>query len=100
MSLVKFHEGFRGCISKLVFNVPFASALYLTAQDDSYSTYAWAASFLAYPLLVNKSTLQAVNVKSWSYRGALPFFIVNYLFAWKLSAIYSEKKLTNLKHHA
>jgi hypothetical protein len=89
-----FAASYRGVIQKSLFNVPFASALYFTAQGNDLSLPAWLATFLLFPLATAKTNLQvtgtSVNLFRFaSYKGAVPFVLVNYLFAWQLTALYS-----------
>ena len=61
----------------------------------------WLATGLFYPLLVRRTLLQTSDypkaVKlNFSYRGVIPFMAMNYLFCWKLSALYSKDKQEKL----
>lgn len=88
---------YRGLIYKVLFNIPFASALFMTAQGNDLSLACWLATIAAYPLLSSKTSIQAGMKSSFSYRGVIPFALVNYLFAWQLAPLFSQSKLEHLK---
>lgn len=92
---------YRGLLFKLIFNVPFAGALYTTATGSEWSSLFWLATALAYPLNTAKVVRQATNgilpVGAGGWRGVLPFMLVNYLCAWQLTALFSKEKLEHLR---
>lgn len=90
-------------LPKIVFNLPFASALYATSTGHEMESLAWLATFLAYPLHTVKtilqtgsSSLQNITPSVPLLRGFVPFALINYLCAYKLTALYSPQKLASL----
>lgn len=77
-------------LPKLAFNIPFASALYMTAQGNELQWACWLATFACYPLLAIKSTQQAATKVGGNFRGFVPFLLLNYLFAWQLAPLFSS----------
>lgn len=49
---------YAGVFSKTLFNIPFATAIYSTTQEDEYSWAYWLATALSYPLLTKRTILQ------------------------------------------
>lgn len=88
---------YRGIIYKVFFNIPFASALFMTAQGNDLSSVCWLATIAAYPLLSGKTSIQAGMKANFSYRGVIPFALINYFFAWQLAPLFSQSKLEHLK---
>jgi TRAP-type mannitol/chloroaromatic compound transport system permease large subunit len=92
-------SAYNGVLPKLFFNIPYGAALYFTATDNELLIPAWIATLIAYPLHSLKSISQVsqslTNVKSL-YRGAIPFMLVNCLFAWKMLALYPRSKFDEL----
>lgn len=90
---------------KVLFNVPFATALYATATHHEQESVAWAVALLAYPLNTFKTIMQVsskeasrrITASLGLYRGFLPFALVNYLCAYNLTALYSPEKLASLR---
>ncbi len=95
---------YRGLLFKLAFNVPFAGALYTTATGCDTSWAFWLATIAAYPL----NTLKVINQTSTTnnlrlgglYRGVVPFAILNILFTWQLTALYTPEKLKRIGEEA
>lgn len=84
---------FSGVIYKMLFNIPFATAIYSTTQKDENSWAYWLATAAAFPLQnlkVLAQTSERAIPSSISYRGVLPYMLLNYLAAWKLTALFSE----------
>jgi hypothetical protein len=88
-------SSYYGIFPKLLFNIPYGSALYFTATENDLMYPSWLATLLFYPLHTLKSIHQVsqsfTNVRSL-YRGAIPFMLVNGLFAWKMLALYPREK--------
>lgn len=95
---------YRGFLFKLAFNVPFAGALYTTATGCDTSWAFWLATIAAYPL----STIKVINQTSVTnnmrlgglYRGVVPFALLNILFSWQLTALYTPEKLRQIGEEA
>lgn len=49
---------YAGMLSKTLFNIPFATAIYSTTQEDENSWAYWLATALSYPLLTKRTILQ------------------------------------------
>jgi hypothetical protein len=88
---------YRGLAWKLLFNVPFAGALYSTASGADNAWLFWLATAAAYPLNALKVTLQVSGSPLGTFRGAVPFLLANYFFAWELNALATPEKLSQLK---
>ena len=81
----------KGAFLKPLFSLPFASALYSTAQDDGNALGWWVLTALLYPLHSMKVTVETSNPKNiigTGYRGVIPFMLLNYIFCWQLTALY------------
>ena len=94
MGSIPIAQLYAGIIPKLFFNIPFATALYSTTQNDENSWAYWLATAIAFPLNTRKVWAQTNELKptfTFSYRGVLPFMLLNYLFAWKLTALTSSE---------
>lgn len=89
LSQFDIFTSYRGLISKMAFNVPFVTALYSTTQKDENSWMYWLATAALYPLNTKKVTAQTSFSSSANYRGVVPFMLVNYCFAWTLTALIS-----------
>lgn len=86
----------RGIVHKSIFNLPFASALYSTAQDDGNAMMWWGLTALLYPLNTLRVTYQTANAQYIGikpYRGMVPFILLNYAFCWQLTSIFGEKRV-------
>lgn len=91
---------FSGILPKLAFNLPLVSAIYLTAQESDSAWLAWLATAVTYPLNTLKVIQQTAlpqHYASPSYRGVVPFLLLNYFFAHQVTALYSPQRLESLK---
>ncbi len=88
---------YRGVFPRVLFNLPFAGALYTTATGHENSWALWLATIAAYPLNTYKVSVQTSGKASWGYRGVIPFALVNMLCAWELAALATPEKLDQLK---
>lgn len=96
---------YRGFLFRLAFNVPFAGALYTTATGCDTSWAFWLATIAAYPLntlkVINQTATTTNNLRLGGlYRGVVPFAILNILFTWQLTALFTPEKLHKIGEEA
>ena len=104
---IAFYDLYRGLPLKLLYNFPVLSGFYCTTQVgyEIPALLSWAAAYLLYPLNTQKvrsqvagSNLSTINantgsILSASYRGALPFVLLNALIGYSLRPLLSSGKL-------
>lgn len=97
---------------KLAYNVPVLSGIYCTTQTgkELEATLSWAMAALLYPLntmkvraQVSTSLLSSTNsntskITHSSYRGVVPFLLLNILVGYSLRPLFSQEKLSELEH--
>lgn len=91
---------YSGIFTRILFNLPFAGALYATANGSDNASMFWLATLVAYPLNTLKVSAQVAGTPIASYRGVVPFILANYFCAWELNALTGQAKLGQLKQEA
>jgi hypothetical protein len=99
-----FLGAYRGFFSKMIFNLPYAGALYTTATGDSYSWAFWLATIALYPFNTLKVMSQVGDrpqafsqITYRGFRGVVPFALLNIVFCWQLTGLFTPERLQNLK---
>lgn len=103
-----------GLSMKLLFNLPVLAGIYCTTQEgyEKESVAAWATAALLYPAHSTKvrkqvaaSSLSTVNAKTApvvhsTYRGVVPFILLNSLIGYSLRPLFSQAKLKAIEDDA
>lgn len=103
LSNFSFGNIFGGLTAKFAFNLPFAAAIYSTAQRDENAWMYWLGTAALYPLNTLKVRFQTgVGVPSrfGLFNGLVPFLAMNMLVAWELTALSSKEKCNWLLEQA
>lgn len=102
---------YRGLFFKLAYNVPVLSGIYCTTQEgcETQAWASWAVAAALYPLntlkvrsQVSASTISTINSKTSfithsSYRGVVPYILLNALVGYSLKPLFSQAKLASLQ---
>ena len=102
---------YQGITYRLIFNVPFVSALYSTTQANNQkeSLFWWGLTALLYPLntqrvraqlegtAISTVTENTGRVFHSNYRGVLPFVILNGLIGYSLRPLFSADKVKEIE---
>mgnify|MGYP000908233713 FL=1 len=97
---------------KLAFNLPVLSGIYSTTQEGSevQAALSWAVAALLFPLNTQKvraqvsaSSLSTINantsaISHSSFRGVVPFLLLNILIGYSLRPLLSQAKLDGIEH--
>lgn len=95
---------------KLTFNIPSLTSIYLTAKGDNnfLTAISWLATAALYPLNALKVRYQMKGTPfastnkitqsfgASSYRGVVPYLLLNAFIGWTLRPLYSDKRIKEI----
>jgi hypothetical protein len=96
----------------LAYNLPVLSGIYCTTQTDmqTQAWLSWAAAAILYPINTLKvraqlsaSPLSTITLNTGvvvhsSYRGVVPYILINALVGYSLRPLFSQSKLAEINH--
>lgn len=107
LGAASFSELYNGIGFKLAYNFPLLTSIYLTAQGTNsvWTTASWLVTAALYPLNTLKVRSQLMDTDfsalrkaapsfgANTYRGVVPYLLLNAVFGWTLRPLYSASRL-------